>query len=393
MKKLFTFFLTVLLISSCASTTKQMTRGNYDWVINKTTKKLMKKPTDAKSAVDMDRAYRLANENDLERIKYLKMENNPNSTDEIFQRYNAMKMRQQKVRTVTPVTINGTVYSYDYVDYDAEIVNSKKKAGDYFYTNGKKLLENGLTKIDYREAYAQLIKAAEYSGGQYENIDAMIYEAQQKGISRVIVEVVNQSIVNLPAQVEEDLISFDTQGLDNSNWVEYHFKHMNDEIKYDYAVFVKLLSIDVSPDDAKDTDKIYNKKIADGFDYVLDSKGNVMKDTAGNDIKVPRYKEITCTLIETKQVKTVQIKGEVEIVELFPQEKLVQKTPFGAENRFDNTSARAIGDINALDPEALAKTKQEKLPFPTDVEMVMGCTETIKPAIRNAIYSNRQYIK
>jgi len=27
------------------------------------------------------------------------------------------------------------------------------------------------------------------------------------------------------------------------------------------------------------------------------------------------------------------------------------------------------------------------------VEMVMMCTETVKPAIRNAIYANRQYIK
>jgi hypothetical protein len=38
-------------------------------------------------------------------------------------------------------------------------------------------------------------------------------------------------------------------------------------------------------------------------------------------------------------------------------------------------------------------TQQEKVPFPTDVEMVMMCTETIKPAIRNAIYANRQAIR
>ena len=51
-------------------------------------------------------------------------------------------------------------------------------------------------------------------------------------------------------------------------------------------VLVKLLSIMVSPDEVKDTDQIFNKKISDGFDYVLDANGNVMKDTAGNDIKV-----------------------------------------------------------------------------------------------------------
>jgi hypothetical protein len=41
----------------------------------------------------------------------------------------------------------------------------------------------------------------------------------------------------------------------------------------------------------------------------------------------------------------------------------------------------------------MKKTEQEKIPFPSDVEMVMMCTETVKPAIRNAIYANRQLIK
>jgi len=195
----------------------------------------------------------------------------------------------------------------------------------------------------------------------------------------------------LPRQVEDDLIAFDTRGLGNE-WVEYHFKHLDEEVNYDYIVNVKLLQIMVSPDGVKDEDQIFNKKIEDGFEYVLDANGNVMKDTAGNDIKLQKYKDITCTLVETQQFKSVEIRGEVEIISMNP-ELLLQKEPFGATNQFDHSSARAIGDLAALTPEALEKTKQERIPFPTDVEMVMTCTETIKPAIRNAIYANRQYIK
>jgi hypothetical protein len=191
--------------------------------------------------------------------------------------------------------------------------------------------------------------------------------------------------------VEEDLISFDTQGLSNE-WVEYHFKHVDSNINYDYEILVKILSIAVSPDQIKDTDEIFTKKINDGFDYVLDDNGNVMKDTAGNDIKIQRFKEITCTLIETQQFKSVEIRGEVEILATNPA-RLLQKGPFGASNQFEHSSARAVGDVGALTDEALAKTKNEKIPFPTDVEMVMTCTETVKPAIRNTIYANRQYIK
>lgn len=389
MKQTFTILLVALLLSACGSTTKNLQSGNYDAVVNKTVKKLIKKPN-ADDAAEMDRAFRLANERDLERIKYLKTENNPDNFDEIFSRYNMLKERQRQVRTVTPMTVDGRTYSYEYVDYDAEMIASKRKAADYFYNNGKGLLENALQKEDYREAYYQLAKASEYSGGQFEGIDALIYDARMKGISRVIVEVANQSPLQLPPMVEEDLISFDTRGLGNE-WVEYHFKNVDEEVTYDYAVFVKLLTIMVSADGVKDTDQIFTKNISDGFDYVLDVNGNVMEDTAGNDIKVQKFKEISCTLIETHQFKDVEIRGEVEILSINP-DRLIQKEPFGATNNFEHFSARSIGDEGALTEEALKMAQQEKIPFPTDVDMVMLCTETIKPAIRNAIYANKQYI-
>lgn len=390
MKKIFVFLVTVLLLSSCGSTTKKLQQGDYDAVVDKTVKKLIRN-ADADDAAEMDRAYKMANERDLERIKFLAMENNPDNYDEIFRRYNMLKERQRKVRTVTPLSVDGMTYSYDYVDYDATMIEAKRKAADFFYNNGKGLLENALQKQDYRDAYYQLMKASEYSGGQFQDIDALIYDARMKGISRVIVEVNNQSPLQLPPQVEEDLISFDTRGLGNE-WVEYHFKHVDENATYDYAVFVKLLSIMVSPDNVKDVDQIFKKNINDGFDYVLDANGNVMRDTAGNDIKVQKFKEINCTLVESQQLKTVEIRGEVEILSMNP-DRLIQKEPFGASNQFEHSSARAIGDVGALTEEALKKTQVEKLPFPSDVDMVMMCTETIKPAIRNAIYANRQYIQ
>ena len=111
MQRIFTFFIVALLLSGCGSTTKHLQRGNYDAVIDKTTKKLIRKP-DAKEAAEMDRAFQLANERDLERIRYLVRENNPDNYDEIFQRYNMLKERQRKVRTVTPMTVEGKTYNY-----------------------------------------------------------------------------------------------------------------------------------------------------------------------------------------------------------------------------------------------------------------------------------------
>jgi len=392
MKKYLPIVLSVFLMSSCASITKQMQRGNYDAVIQKSTKKLIRKPDSKKHAEAMDRAYRLANERDLERIKYLKRENNPNNYDEIFNRYARLKERQRKVRTVTPLTIEGKTYNYEYVDYDAEMVESKRKAAEHFYNHGRELLENANVKEDYRNAHFELTKAAEYSGGQFPNLDQMIYDARMLGISRVLVEPVNLSQINLPPHVMEDMTAFDTRGLDRDAWVEYHFKHVDEDVNYDYAIYVKINSIMVSPDEVKDGDQLFTKKIEDGFDYALDADGNVMKDSAGNDIKIPRYKEISCTLIETQQMKSVTLDGEVEIMSLEP-ERLMQKEPFGAESKFEHFSARAVGNLDALPPEELAKTKQERAEFPTDVEMVMMTADAVKPAIRDAIYRNRDLIR
>ena len=73
--------------------------------------------------------------------------------------------------------------------------------------------------------------------------------------------------------------------------------------------------------------------------------------------------------------------------------RLIKKEPIGAENVFDHTSARAVGDIDALEKEQLDMIKREYLPFPSDVEMIINTAETLKPAIQDALYRNRRFIQ
>jgi hypothetical protein len=71
---------------------------------------------------------------------------------------------------------------------------------------------------------------------------------------------------------------------------------------------------------------------------------------------------------------------------------LLKKDPIGAESTFEHVSARAIGDIGALSPSQLEKTKEEAIPFPSNIEMVLRCSEALKQAIRGSIQSNRRLI-
>ncbi len=390
MKKFYVFSLMILILASCGSVNKKMQRGDYDGVITKSVKKLIKNPNNTEYAEALDRAYRLANERDLERIKFLKMENNDANYDEVFRRYESLKYRQAKVRPVLPLNINGRTVNYEYIDYDAESVSAKKKAAQHYYDNGQKLLQNG-DKESYRQAYYELIRAQEYSGDSFPGLNEMIIDAKRNGMSRAIVGVTHSDRIMIAPEFRDELLTFNTQGL-NSEWVEYHFRHLDENAQYDYEIIINILDILVSPEEVKTEDKIYKKEIEDGFNYALDSRGNVMKDTAGNDIKIPKYKTIQATLIETYQRKALTIRGQVEITRLTPDRQLLVKEPVGAENVFENVSARAVGDEGALDGPARAALENEYVPFPPDGVMILNTSETLKPAIRDAIYRNRRVI-
>jgi hypothetical protein len=154
---------------------------------------------------------------------------------------------------------------------------------------------------------------------------------------------------------------------------------------------VNVKNIAVSNDQTIQRDSVIKKEIDDGFTYVLDKKGNVMKDTLGNDIKQKKYKTVQCALVETIQKKSCQIDGDIEVIQMNPS-KVLKKDPIGAQSNFENISSRALGDLQALSPQQLQRTKSQILPFPTDIEMVVRCSESLKQAIRGAMQNNRRYI-
>jgi hypothetical protein len=380
----------LLLMLGCASPEKLLQKGNYDALIEKSVKNLIKNPGSEDDAVMLDKAYKLANERDLERIKYLKVEGNPNTWDEMLGLYASLKNRQTSVRRVLPLQVGGRSIQYDYIDYDAEIVSAKRKAAEYYYAHGRKLMENK-TKESYRQAYYELSKAQAYSGDSYRDLDPLLTQAQSLGKSRVLVGVVNRTIINLPPEFIDGLVAVNAHEI-NSEWVEYYTRKLDQNVEYDYYIDIVLQSIAVSPDLLQEKDEIQKKTIENGFDYVLDARGNVMKDSAGNDIKVKKYKEIQCTVIESHQQKDCQIKGEIEFLSANPQ-SLLKKQPIAAGTHFEHVSARAIGDLNALSPEKKQLVDLEPIPFPDDVRMIIDCTETLKIAINEAIQYNRGLIR
>ena len=390
MKKIYLCLIISAVLFSCSSPEKLLSRGNYDGVINKSIKKIIKNPRKENNVELLDKAYKLANERDLDRIKYLTREGNPNSWDEVLMLYSGLKDRQTRVRKVLPLNLYGRTINYEFIDYDAQMIDAKRNAAEYFYNHGKELMENK-TKDAYRQAYVELSKADNYSGGAFPDLAQMIDEARYAGISRVLVSVMNSTNLRLPEDFMENLLAINTYGL-NSEWVEYHFKPLDQETNFDYYVDINLQIIDVSPERINENDRLIKKKVQDGFEYVLDSRGNVMKDSAGNDIKVPKYKELSCTVIEKEQQKFVTLKGEIEVISDNPK-RLISKDPISATTEFHHVSARAVGDIEALDEKTKKAVGVNEVPFPDDITMIYDTSEALKNAISNVIRSKRRYIQ
>jgi hypothetical protein len=389
MKRILPFiFILIFILAGCGSSKKQLQKGNYDAAIQKAVKSLRKDPTDVKQIDILNQAYKVANEQDIERVRFLKMEGKPNNWDEIYLVYKALNDRQSLVRTVTPLSMKGRSVDLPYVDYMPEMVNAKRKAADFYYSHGNDLMKSGL-KESYRQAFAEYVRAKEYVG-DYEGIDNKIEEAKLLGMSRVFISIQNNSIIKFPKEFEDDLLALDLPSL-NSEWVEYHTTNLNDNVKYDYFVNVNIKNVMVSDDRSLQKDSVIKRDIEDGFMYVLDKKGNVMRDSLGNDIKQKKYKTLQCALVQTIQSKSCRIDGDVEVVQMNPN-KVLKKDPIGAQSNFENISSRALGDIQALNAQQLERTKTSIVPFPSDIEMVVRCSESLKLAIRGAIQNDRRFI-
>jgi hypothetical protein len=381
-------FILTILSYGCGSAKKKLSKGDYDGAIEKSVKQLRKDRTDIKQINILEQAYRVANEQDNERVRFLKMEGKPGNWDEIYQVYKRLNDRQSLVRTVTPLNAGGRPVEFQYVDYMQEMVTAKRKAADFYYAHGNELMKSNI-KESYRQAYYEFRRAKDYVG-DYEGIDNKIMDSKYKGMSRVFVTIQNKSILKFPKEFEDDLLALDLPSL-NSEWVEYHTQNLDNKIDYDYFVNVNVKNIAVSPDNSLQRDSVIRKEIEDGFTYVLDKKGNVMKDSLGNDIKQKKYKTVQCALVETVQRKSCRIEGDIEVIQMNPN-KVLKKDPIGAQSNFENISSRALGDLQALNPEQLKRTKSQILPFPTDIEMVIRCSESLKQAIRGTMQNNRRYI-
>ena len=120
---------------------------------------------------------------------------------------------------------------FKFNDYSNSIVDSRENVSNYLYEEGLDLLETD-DKAKIKQGY-DTFKYIESINPNYEDTRELMDEAHQRGTNYVIVTIENQTRQIIPRRLEDDLLNFDTYGL-NQFWTEYHAYPSND-IVYDYT--------------------------------------------------------------------------------------------------------------------------------------------------------------
>ncbi|MFT4643351.1 MAG: hypothetical protein ACI89R_001197 [Candidatus Azotimanducaceae bacterium] len=388
MKKLILYLAAVSLLASCVGKKqieRQLHSGDYDRAISNALKKLENnkdKKRKREFIVLLENAYVKVVDQDLNTIQHLKKDGNPEMYKRTFDIYQDLEARQNAIKAVLPLTINGRKIQFDFNDYSQEIVSYRSKVSSHLYEEVLTSIHSK-RKSENRTAFRTL-EYIDAINPNYKDIRELKDVAHFQGTDFIIVSIENDTRQIIPRRLEEDLLNFDTYGL-NKFWSEYHSNTQKD-IEYDYAIELQLKNINVSPERINEREFVRKRQVVDGWKYKLDANGNVLKDSLGNDIKIDKIITVKCRYAEFNQTKSTQVVANVEFSDL-KSNRLLESFPIASEFIFENLYAIARGDKRALNDQDRDILRNERVYFPSDEEMVYETGEDLKLKLQDIINS------
>ncbi len=362
-------FLLSFVLTACHTAQKFVESGDYDSAIDLCVRKLQGKSKKKTEYVQgLEAAFQKAQARDLAAIEHLIAENRPENWERVHSIHQDIRDRQNKVIPLMPLKSNdGYAARFEMVDIARLESESRQKAADHLYNLAKELITKGERgdKLAARDAYYALCDLESRYYRDYKDKNDLMATARDLGTSYILFEMKNQSNTVLPRMFAERLMNIGKQDLD-SEWKAYFFEEKTG-VQYDYKATFKVRNIDISPERVNERAYTDEKEIEDGFEYLLDAKGNVLKDTLGNDVKRPRYVRIRANVVEV----------------------MMDTRDMGTEVLFENYASTFIGDERALSRDTRARIGNRPQPFPADEDMLVQAAERIKPNLREELRRNR----
>ncbi len=383
------FFLLAFLLTACHTAQKFVESGDYDSAIDFCVQKLQGKPKKKIEYVQgLEVAFQKAQSRDLATIDQLMATDRPENWERINQIHRIIRNRQNKIAPLLPLSDkDGYQAKFAFVNIEKLENESCEKAAAYLYDRAQTSLskaERG-DKQAARDAYYDLVDLGNRYFHDYKDKAQMMQQARTLGTSYVLFEVKNQSDKVLPKAFAERILAIGKRDLD-SEWKSYYFAAA-EGIQFDYKAIFKIRQIDISPERVQERQYIDEKEIEDGYDYVLDAKGNVMKDTLGNDVKVKRYARIRAFVTEVHQSKGARLTGFVEVHDAY-RNTLLGTRDLGTEVLFDHYASTFSGDQRALTNDSCNRIGGVPVSFPRDEDMLVQAADRLKPDLRDELRRN-----
>lgn len=391
MKKRSLLLFTLLLLISCGvkQTQSLLSSGNYDEVINNSISNL-RTNKDKKGNQDyvylLEEAFAKAKERDLNTINLLEKENNPANYEKIHNTYIALNERQEKIKPLLPLKLlnEGRNAVFPFENYNDPIVESKNNLSGYLYANAKSLLST-YDKMNFRKAYDDLNYLNQLNSN-YKNVMDLMNEAQFKGTDYVIVDTKNQTNMVIPNRLLNDLLDFNTYGL-NSKWTVFHANKQKG-INYDYTMIINFREILISPEQIKEKEFIKEREIKDGQKTLLDANGKEILDSAGKVVLVDNLKKVSVRIYEIRQFKSSLVTAKVDYID-FRNNQLIQSFPLSSEFIFENIYSTYKGDKRASDDNYYSYFDRRAVPFPSNEQMIYDTGENLKLKLKEIINRNK----
>ncbi|WP_281335918.1 hypothetical protein [Flavobacterium eburneipallidum] len=391
MKKHSFFIFAFILLTSCGvkQTQNLLSAGNYDEAIYNSISNL-RTNKDKKGNQDyvylLEEAFAKAKERDLNTINLLEKENNPAHFEKIYNTYLQLNDRQEKIKPLLPIKLlnegRNAIFPFD--NYNDKMVASKNKLSGYLYANAKALLASNSDKMNFRKAFDDLTYLNEINPN-YKNVLDLMNEAQNKGTDYVSVYTKNETNMIIPVRLQNDLLDFNTYGL-NNKWTVFHGSKQKG-IEYDYSMLISFREILISPEQIKEREFVKERQIKDGQKKLLDANGKVVLDNTGKVIMVDNLRIVTARIFESRQLKSCQIQAKVDYINL-KNNQLIQSFPLASEFIFENIYATCKGDRRASDDNYFSYFDRRAVPFPTNEQMVYDTGEDLKMKLKNLITRN-----
>lgn len=383
----FLFYLAVSLFAfqSCVSAEKLVDTGNYDQAIELAKRKLSgKQRKNPKLVRAAEEAFAKITVRDLREIDRLKASNREDAWGKINAITRRMRKRQDALSPLLPLTDkHGYTATFQFAQVDGLEEESRDKAAAYHYASAKDLLiqAEGGNKAAARSAYRELEETLRYFRN-YRDVAALKQYAHELGMTHILVRVENKAPVVAPTAFERRLREINVADLNNF-WQQYYI-YEDRQVNFDYEIKVAITQIAVSPELIREREYVDTRNIQDGFEYVLDNKGNVLKDSLGNDVTIPKEITVKAWVLETLQQKEANVEGVVEVYNL-RNRRLVRSEPLAASALFENYASTYRGDKRALSSDTRRRIGNRPVPFPANEILILQAADQLKPALLDRI--------